>query len=262
MAPRQRGRGAFRLAAYREAIKMRDVVAEERWTQEVIKHYSLFHSVNLLHRPPTLPPDAVVFSSELLDGPNLYPPCMLPRGADGKVLPGFPTPEALRFAVKTFAKSAPQLLQRLDAGDILMADKLTRLTIFKLPGFERHLAALGDEDLAGKHDDLCYIFCRAAAVRIARTEEPPDVCVACMEKESTVSMTTCNHQVFCPGCRRKVVARVLGVPKRRLNAKELDRTRVCCPLCRRESTTTRRRASESPGSGLREARGDVKASMK
>ena len=251
----RRCRGSLRRvkAVAREATReaVRGEIAVNKWVREAMEHYFLFPSFNLLHRPDTLPPDTVFFSSELLDGPRIYAPCMLPRGADGKVLPGFPTPEAERFTLKRFAKSAPQILKRLEAGDVLLADKLTRRTIFKLPGFESYLAALEDEDITNKLDEVCYILNRDVARnymnQLNTSSEPDDsLCVACLEKEGTVVMTVCGHRVFCPGCRRKAVARVLRVHKRLLNAKELDRTRISCPLCRSESATRKDESKPAP----------------
>lgn len=69
------------------------------------------------------------------------------------------------------------------------------------------------------------------------------ICVVCIEK-SALFVMQCGHLIFCPGCRRKAVAKELresgktqwkSVKPGQLSNKELERTKVRCPICREES---------------------------
>ena len=70
------------------------------------------------------------------------------------------------------------------------------------------------------------------------------ICVVCIEKSALFVMHECGHLIFCPGCRRKAVAKALkesgksqwkSVKPGQLSNKELERTKVRCPICREES---------------------------
>eukprot|EP00435_Cladocopium_sp_Y103_P034832 s304_g9.t1 len=70
------------------------------------------------------------------------------------------------------------------------------------------------------------------------------ICVVCIEKSALFVMHECGHLIFCPGCRRKAVAKELkesgktqwkSVKPGQLSNKELERTKVRCPICREES---------------------------
>ena len=70
------------------------------------------------------------------------------------------------------------------------------------------------------------------------------ICVVCIEKSALFVMHECGHLIFCPGCRRKAVAKELresgktqwkGVKPGQLSNKELERTKVRCPICREQS---------------------------
>eukprot|EP00930_Biecheleria_cincta_P037195 TRINITY_DN25511_c1_g1_i1.p1 TRINITY_DN25511_c1_g1~~TRINITY_DN25511_c1_g1_i1.p1 ORF type:complete len:492 (-),score=78.96 TRINITY_DN25511_c1_g1_i1:9-1454(-) len=69
------------------------------------------------------------------------------------------------------------------------------------------------------------------------------VCVSCLERPAKLVAKTCGHLVYCRPCQRQAIARQLEAQaraseaKRRahtLNNKEMDRTRLPCPICRSE----------------------------
>merc|ERR1712083_278682 len=73
-------------------------------------------------------------------------------------------------------------------------------------------------------------------------------CVICFEKSALFVTRDCRHLVCCAGCRRKLVHDALVVlghssakakERKALNAKELERTRICCPICRCNSRLIR-----------------------
>lgn len=78
------------------------------------------------------------------------------------------------------------------------------------------------------------------------------LCVSCISKEASYVVQECGHLVYCSTCRRKAVARHLndsercykgsrGIIKRgELNNKELQRTKLRCPICREESVLVAR----------------------
>ena len=68
------------------------------------------------------------------------------------------------------------------------------------------------------------------------------VCVVCLEREATLLGRACGHMAWCRTCRRTAVHAALGKygSKRNLSAKELDRTRLSCPICRVETCIVRR----------------------
>lgn len=70
-------------------------------------------------------------------------------------------------------------------------------------------------------------------------------CAICLEREATVVASPCGHLVCCVACRRRIVheARVISGAsadtagaRRNLSTKQLERTKVPCPICRAEST--------------------------
>lgn len=76
------------------------------------------------------------------------------------------------------------------------------------------------------------------------------ICVVCIEKSALFVMHECGHLIFCPGCRRKAVAKELkesgktqwkSVKPGQLSNKELERTKVRCPICREESVAVARK---------------------
>eukprot|EP00930_Biecheleria_cincta_P103462 TRINITY_DN95439_c0_g1_i1.p1 TRINITY_DN95439_c0_g1~~TRINITY_DN95439_c0_g1_i1.p1 ORF type:complete len:189 (-),score=27.15 TRINITY_DN95439_c0_g1_i1:26-592(-) len=79
---------------------------------------------------------------------------------------------------------------------------------------------------------------------VAGSNEPVEssMCVACMEKEA-VFVCKGGHVILCRGCRRKMIHKQLKTidatwkrkSARDLQARQLDRTAVPCPLCRQES---------------------------
>ena len=82
------------------------------------------------------------------------------------------------------------------------------------------------------------------AAEAAESGELEGICVVCIEKSALFVMHECGHLIFCPGCRRKAVAKELkesgktqwkSVKPGQLSNKELERTKVRCPICREES---------------------------
>lgn len=69
------------------------------------------------------------------------------------------------------------------------------------------------------------------------------VCVSCLERPAKLVAKTCGHLVYCRPCQRQAIARQLETQARvseakkrahTLNNKEMDRTRLPCPICRSE----------------------------
>ena len=84
----------------------------------------------------------------------------------------------------------------------------------------------------------------AADGDVSEVEQLEGICVVCIEKSALFVMHECGHLIFCPGCRRKAVAKELkesgktqwkSVKPQQLSNKELERTKVRCPICREES---------------------------
>eukprot|EP00434_Breviolum_minutum_P028335 symbB.v1.2.025067.t1/scaffold2410.1/size79957/8 len=84
----------------------------------------------------------------------------------------------------------------------------------------------------------------AVDAEVSEAEQLEGICVVCIEKSALFVMHECGHLIFCPGCRRKAVAKELkesgktqwkSVKPGQLSNKELERTKVRCPICREES---------------------------
>ena len=84
----------------------------------------------------------------------------------------------------------------------------------------------------------------AVDAEVSEVEQLEGICVVCIEKSALFVMHECGHLIFCPGCRRKAVAKELkesgktqwkSVKPGQLSNKELERTKVRCPICREES---------------------------
>lgn len=101
-------------------------------------------------------------------------------------------------------------------------------------------AASGAEEDVGPGADLPPPVLEADAGAELDSDEDGGLCVCCSENEAMFVLDQCGHLVFCRACRRKLIYRTrclagLFKPDRHeLTTRELSRTRMPCPLCRRE----------------------------
>ena len=77
----------------------------------------------------------------------------------------------------------------------------------------------------------------------ATTESTPavearSVCVCCLDQDAVLVGKQCGHVAWCRSCRRKAVWQHLGknVSRRDLSSKQLERTKIACPICRKMTT--------------------------
>ncbi|CAE7493916.1 unnamed protein product [Symbiodinium natans] len=123
-----------------------------------------------------------------------------------------------------------------DAGDAQKPDQQS-VTI----GSANHSSSLHTERADVDLDQAASVQDTEAPEGVALLE---GICVVCIEKSALFVMHECGHLIFCPGCRRKAVAKALkesgksqwkSVKPGQLSNKELERTKVRCPICREES---------------------------
>mmetsp|Transcript_51346 Transcript_51346/g.166471 ORF Transcript_51346/g.166471 Transcript_51346/m.166471 type:complete len:404 (+) Transcript_51346:98-1309(+) len=101
-------------------------------------------------------------------------------------------------------------------------------------------ASSGAEEDVGPGADLPPPVLEADAGAELDSDEDGGLCVCCSENEAMFVLDQCGHLVFCRACRRKLIYRMrclagLFKPDRHeLTTRELSRTRMPCPLCRRE----------------------------
>ena len=70
-----------------------------------------------------------------------------------------------------------------------------------------------------------------------KEEHKKNICVVCIDNEATLMGHQCGHLAWCRTCRRKAVhAKLTNTgTKKRMSNKQLDRTRISCPICRAET---------------------------
>ena len=114
------------------------------------------------------------------------------------------------------------------------SSKPSRANRFDEDGAQRGMHTSGTDVASGDTD----------AADVSEGEQLEGICVVCIEKSALFVMHECGHLIFCPGCRRKAVAKELkesgktqwkSVKPQQLSNKELERTKVRCPICREES---------------------------
>lgn len=96
----------------------------------------------------------------------------------------------------------------------------------------------GEWSMACVHYPICWWYACARCVPLpVPTEDECSLCVCCLEESATMVMKGCGHLIYCAKCGRSFVALALGitVKSKALKQRQIENTRVPCPVCRQES---------------------------